>query len=212
MAARILPKTSRTPGRASPPENGKATTHRHHHASQRELRAAQRRSAQRPRHAGGALDSPRRFLTLVSIITDPVYLTEPFIRTTNWELTPQQAIDPYPCEVAEEVERPAGSVPHHLPGTNTFLSEFAGRFSLPERATRGGAETMYPEYRTAMRKVRGSARHSRTGDTRQEAPHWRGIHVQRVRGNIYMLSGAGGNITVDAEARESCWWTPAWPP
>ena len=97
------------------------------------------------------------FMTLVSIITDPVYLTEPFIRTTNWELSPHQAIDPYPCEVAEEVQRAEGSVPHHLPGSNTFLSEFAKKFGLPVRATRGGAETMYPEYRIAMRKPTADA-------------------------------------------------------
>jgi glyoxylase-like metal-dependent hydrolase (beta-lactamase superfamily II) len=136
------------------------------------------------------------FLTLVSIIIDPVYLTEPFIRTTNWVLTPQQAIDPYPCEVAEEVERAQGAVPHHLPGANKFLSEFPKKYGLPERATRGGADTMYPEYRLAMRASAAEA---------SPAPAWPpqsqpqgAIHVQRVRGNIYMLSGAGGNVTIDA--------------
>ncbi len=135
------------------------------------------------------------FMTLVSIITDPVYLTEPFVRTTNWVLSPQQSIDPYPCEVAEEIERPEGSVPHHLPGANKFLTEFPKRFGLPERATRGGAETMYPEYRMSMR---GSAASSAPEPAIQpEPPPPAGIHVQRVRGNIFMLSGAGGNITVD---------------
>jgi cyclase len=136
------------------------------------------------------------FMTLVSIINDPVYLTEPFIRTTNWVLAPQQSIDPYPCEVAEEIERPEGSVPHHLPGANKFLTEFPHRFGLPERATRGGAETMYPEYRMSMR---GSAASSAPEPVIQpEPPPPAGIRVQRVRGNIFMLSGAGGNITVDA--------------
>src|SRR5215469_7447507 len=58
------------------------------------------------------------YLTLVSVITDPVYLTEPFIRTTNWVMDPDQHIDPYPCESVVEVERPLGAVPHYLPGTN----------------------------------------------------------------------------------------------
>ena len=136
------------------------------------------------------------FMTLVSIITDPVYLTEPFIRTTNWELSPHQAIDPYPCEVAEEVQRAEGSVPHHLPGTNTFLSEFAEKFGLPVQATRGGAETMYPEYRTAMRKPTAVATPIFPASA-PDAPPQGGLHVQPVRGNIFMLSGAGGNITVD---------------
>jgi hypothetical protein len=91
------------------------------------------------------------YLTLVSIITDPAYLTEPFIRTTNWILDPRQQIAPYPCEAVVEVDRPKGSVPHHLPGTNTFLSDFAKRYNLPEAAARGGAETMYPEFEQKMK-------------------------------------------------------------
>jgi glyoxylase-like metal-dependent hydrolase (beta-lactamase superfamily II) len=139
------------------------------------------------------------FLTLISIVTDPIYLTEPFIRTTNWEFSPSQSIQPYPCEVAEEVERPAGSVPHHLPGKNPFLSEFVHRFGLPEMAARGGAETMYPEY---MEKNHGGLALPATPTSPatlasallpdSKLP----IHVQRVHGNVYMLSGAGGNITL----------------
>jgi cyclase len=136
------------------------------------------------------------YLTLVSIINDPVYLTEPFIRTTNWVLSLQQTIDPYPCEVAEEVERAEGSVPHHLPGTNKFLSEFPEKYHLPASAARGGADTMYPEYRAAMRKPATSS--AVEPEAQPEIPNHSGIHVLHVRGNIFMLSGAGGNITVDA--------------
>src|SRR6267143_1762003 len=31
-------------------------------------------------------------LTLITVINDPIYLTEPFIRTTNWALDPHQVI------------------------------------------------------------------------------------------------------------------------
>ena len=92
-------------------------------------------------------------LTLVSIVTDPVYLTEPFIRTTDWMLEPDQQIAPYPCEAVTEVERPLGVVPHHLPGTNPFLLEFPTRFQIPPQATRGGAETMYPEYAEKLKTL-----------------------------------------------------------
>ncbi len=95
------------------------------------------------------------YLTLVSIINDPVYLTEPFIRTTNWVLDPRQQIAPYPCDAVVEVERPKGTVPHHLPGSNTFLSEFPKKHGVPEVAARGGAETTYPEYQS---KIRGAAK------------------------------------------------------
>ena len=85
-------------------------------------------------------------LTLISVIQDPIYLTEPFVRTTNWALDPHQIIAPYPCQAVVEIERPQGTVPNHLPGANNFLREFAAKFNLPFEPTRGGAETMYPEY------------------------------------------------------------------
>lgn len=91
-------------------------------------------------------------LTLVSIINDAAYLSEPFIRTTNWVLDPRQNIAPYPCEAVVEVDRPKGTVPHHLPGANTFLTEFAAKHNLPEIAVRGGAETMYPEFKQKLEK------------------------------------------------------------
>lgn len=91
------------------------------------------------------------YLTLVSIVSDPAYLTEPFIRTTNWVLDPRQQIAPYPCEAVVEVDRPKGSVPNHLPGSNAFLAEFPKRHEIPEAAARGGAETMYPEYQAKMK-------------------------------------------------------------
>jgi len=90
------------------------------------------------------------YLTLISVISDPVYLTEPFVRTTNWAIDPHQQIAPYPCEAVVEVERPQGTVPHHLLGTNTFLGEFASKMNLPFDSTRGGAETMYPEYQLKL--------------------------------------------------------------
>jgi len=92
-------------------------------------------------------------LTLVSIVNDPVYLTEPFIRTTDWMLAPDQQIAPYPCESVVEVERPLGVVPNHLPGANTFLNEFPDKYHLPAQATRGGAETMYPEYEQKLKTM-----------------------------------------------------------
>jgi len=38
-------------------------------------------------------------------------------------------------------------VPHTLPGKNTAVEDFAKRCGLPVEATRGGAETMYPDFR-----------------------------------------------------------------
>jgi hypothetical protein len=90
-------------------------------------------------------------LTHTYIIEDPVYLTEPMIKTSGFRLTTQTAIQPYPCQPAVEVERDPGDVPHHLPGQNPYATEFAKKYNLPLEATRGGAETALPEF---MKKVR----------------------------------------------------------
>lgn len=90
------------------------------------------------------------WLTVVTIVNDPVYLSEPFIRTTDYELNLRQLVAPYPCDVVEEVERGKGVVPHFLPGANPNLEEFAENHELPVEATKGGPETMYPEYRSKL--------------------------------------------------------------
>jgi hypothetical protein len=91
-------------------------------------------------------------LTHTSLIEDPIYLAEPLIKTNGFRLTTQVAIQPYPCQPAVEVERDPGDVPHHLPGQNPYLSEFAKKHNLPLEATRGGPETMLPEFARRLRK------------------------------------------------------------
>jgi len=90
------------------------------------------------------------WLTVVTIVNDPVYLSEPFIRSTDYELDEHQLVPPYPCDVVEEVDRPKGVVPTFLPGQNPSLQNFAAERNLPFETTRGGAETMYPEYRKKL--------------------------------------------------------------
>lgn len=96
------------------------------------------------------------YLTSTLYIQDPVYLAEPLVVSGTWVLDP--TVGPalqqrYPCgpnEIAVEVIRPKGEVPHHLPGTNRSLADFSKRFGLPYEATRGGPETLYPEYMTRL--------------------------------------------------------------
>jgi len=90
------------------------------------------------------------YLTVAVIVYDPVYLTEPFIRTTDFVYAPQQQMAPWPCEVVDEVDRPAGQVPSHMIGANPFLDEFPANYGIPPEAARGGADTMYPEYKLKM--------------------------------------------------------------
>ena len=90
-------------------------------------------------------------LTLMTVIRDPAYLTEPMIRTRDYVYEIGGHIAPYPLERVEGVLRPNGKLPHHLPGTNTFLGEFPAAHGIPPEAARGGAETLYPEYQDKIR-------------------------------------------------------------
>jgi len=93
------------------------------------------------------------YFTLVTIVHDPVYLTEPFIRTSNWILDPGYHPIPSTCIPAVEIEHPKGWVAFHLPGKNPYLNEYGEKYGIPIEATRGGAETMYPEYQEKMAKM-----------------------------------------------------------
>jgi len=93
------------------------------------------------------------YLTLVSVVEDPAYLTEPLMRTWNWVLNLGYQMAPYPCSARVETERPKGFVAHWLPGTNPQLKEFASKRKLPADASRGGAATMYPDYELELQKA-----------------------------------------------------------
>ncbi len=95
------------------------------------------------------------YLQATSILYDPVYLTEPYIRTTMmWVYDPALLMGPYPCEEATETAVPRGNVPHYLPGQNLLPSwnrAIVDDFGTPYEARLGGPETMYPEYIAKMK-------------------------------------------------------------
>lgn len=90
-------------------------------------------------------------LTWVTFVNDPAYLEEPLLRSRDYVFSVAGQIAPYPCESVEEIIRPRGVIPHHLPGTNTFLKEYQQRHGIPADAAMGGAKTMYPEYRARLK-------------------------------------------------------------
>jgi len=90
-------------------------------------------------------------MTHVMIVEDPVYLTEPLVKTNGFLLAPAGTMTPYPCEPVIEVVREPGFVPHYLPGKNPFLREFGEHYGLPPEATRGGAATALPEFAEKLR-------------------------------------------------------------
>lgn len=99
-------------------------------------------------------------LTWTIITYDPVYLSEPLIRTTEYRLALTQQIPAYPCTVVTEVERPKGVVPHDLPGMNTQLTAYASYYKVPYEASKGGAETMYPEYQKTLKQMMAAGQSS----------------------------------------------------
>jgi hypothetical protein len=91
------------------------------------------------------------YLTVTTAISDPVFLEETFVRSQTWLLDPGQRMAKDICESVPEIVRP-GVVPNHLPGTNPYLHEVADWYGLPFNAVRGGAATLYPEFRQKMDK------------------------------------------------------------
>ena len=91
-------------------------------------------------------------LTITTVVEDPIYLTEPLIRNESWVLDPKMSVPvETPCDPVVEVPRPRGEVPHFLPGKNPFMNEVTNMYGIPLEAVRGGAETMYPEFRSRIK-------------------------------------------------------------
>ncbi|MBV9508082.1 MAG: MBL fold metallo-hydrolase [Acidobacteriia bacterium] len=135
-------------------------------------------------------------LTHVTILQDPVYLTEPLIKTEDFVLNlhASDASWVYHCRSAEEIaNRPKNAIPNYLPGENPFMSEFPKRYGVPLNAALGGPETMYPEYRSSMKPSAHPVPRERIVPV---APPPSEIEVTKVQGNVYLLVGDGGNVLV----------------
>jgi glyoxylase-like metal-dependent hydrolase (beta-lactamase superfamily II) len=154
------------------------------------------------------------YLTHITVADDPVYLSEPLVQSQNFVLVSNVQPAAYQtwtvCRAQVEIAgRPEGFVPHYLPGTNPFVDEYSKKFALPVEATRAGAETMYPEYRPALRKLQGVAASSApASEPRDRAPQRRppaaaaadvdtDVEIVQVASDVYMVAAASGNITVN---------------
>jgi cyclase len=136
------------------------------------------------------------FLSHVSMLEDPVYLTEPFVRTTNWVFAPNQRIEAYPCDIVTEVVgHELGYVPHYLPGANMMLDEFATKHRVPQEAANGGAYTALPEFSRGARAATASTVNRYAPP---ETP--RHVEVLPIQGNVSMIVSDGGNVVVQAGA------------
>jgi cyclase len=140
-------------------------------------------------------------LSQVTIATDPVYLTEPYIRSQEFALMDRGNTNwLYNCEYVMEVPKDKNEVPHYLPGANPWIGEFSAKHALPEAGVRGGAETLLPEWKPDAKPA--AVRAGANGGFRPEdqpqrlvAGDVKAVHVQ---GNVHMIVGAGANIAVQA--------------
>ncbi len=89
------------------------------------------------------------YLTWINIVNDPVYLTEPLVRSAEYRLSVNGQVPAHPCtSVFEGLEK--GDVKHHMPGENPFLKELRARYGLRSGAPTSGPETMRPEYQKTL--------------------------------------------------------------
>jgi glyoxylase-like metal-dependent hydrolase (beta-lactamase superfamily II) len=147
-------------------------------------------------------------ITILAVIDDPVYLTEPLSKTS---LLVRMARDPdawlYPCDDSEQIfGRKADVVPSHLFGQNPYAREFADRRRIPVLASLGGVETVYPELANAVRDTAAAENLARArmmpsgppaiSRAPDPTPKDGEIHTMRVSGDVYLLAGDGANIAV----------------
>jgi cyclase len=157
-------------------------------------------------------------MTLITQIDDPVYLEEPMIRTSTFRWNAGARENPITqVDIAEEIPGlKQGDVPHYPLGATH--PEYADDNGLPFEATLGGKDTLYPEYVDRLKQMQPSAkavapRGVEPAVLTQQAPKGRTakdlarpyrptyentgvVHVLPVQGSVYMLAGAGSNVTV----------------
>ena len=136
------------------------------------------------------------YLTVTLIISDPVYLSEPFIRTRDYILNLNPQPRGYACTpTAEIANRPEGYVPHYLPGKNPYVLSAVKRFGIPERAVVGGAETMSPDFLTRPTLAASFVSKATPAVAKTESKSTN-LEIIPVQGNVYMLASPAGNTTV----------------
>jgi cyclase len=137
-------------------------------------------------------------LTRISSIVDPVYLTEPLVKSEEFVLNTQGVPHRawlFKCKSVVEVDRPEGAVPHYLPGTNPYLNEYRNRYKLSEAMTRGGAALTYPQPVSGAPAI--TAAPARSAAAAPMVPPGE-VRVEHVQGGVYLIVSSDGNMAVQA--------------
>ena len=144
-------------------------------------------------------------LTNVTVVSDPVYLTEPMVRSSDFA---RQPVDPgawlYACDDGEQIlDRPDDAVPHYLFGKQPFVNEFSTRYKIPLAAGLLGAVTMYPELEAQARDEQLTPKGARCSRRRPVAP--------RKRAKPPIASRATATSTCFRSATTSTCWSATAP-
>lgn len=92
-------------------------------------------------------------LTDVTMINDPQYLSEPLVKSTEYQKAENTNFATYPCREVTEIPRHEGDIPMHLPNQTAVEQDYPARNGVPLKSSLGGAETMLPEYQDAIVKL-----------------------------------------------------------
>jgi glyoxylase-like metal-dependent hydrolase (beta-lactamase superfamily II) len=162
------------------------------------------------------------YLSLVTAVDDPLYLDEPFVRSTDFRLDPRAntrlaefggfvnggdsegfgASDVfYKGGPSEEIALERGAVPSFMPGANENLDMFAKRHNVPLEAALGGSATLYPEYAARLKSPSaGAATQPSAGRAPRPAqpqtadvPAAASLHVA---GQVWLVAAGGYNAAV----------------
>ena len=153
-------------------------------------------------------------LSHVMIITDPVYLTEPYVNSEEFVLMERGNQNwLYNCEYVMEVPMDKNDVPYYLPGrirsSRTMRRNSACRSRPCSAARRRRTPSTMPKLEQLMkaderRKAAVLSSRARSGARRPAAtPRARFAanavtdrRTYHVQGNVHMLVGAGANVAV----------------
>jgi glyoxylase-like metal-dependent hydrolase (beta-lactamase superfamily II) len=148
------------------------------------------------------------YLMVTTVIEDPIYLSEPFVRTTEYVLSPRPVPvigfplsrndGPifYKCFPTEETTADKHHVPHYLPGANPLLDEFSAKYGIPRWAMAAGAATMYPEFAARLTRGESGGVSAAPAVVPRPEPPADEVRSMHVKGRIWLISGAGANVTV----------------
>ena len=152
------------------------------------------------------------YLTHVMSAFDPVYMTEPMVLSQNFiavsNVSPAAYQTHVTCQPDEEIGgRAKDYFPHFLPGQTEWIDEYAKLYGIPWEATRGGANTIYPEYKAALKELYKKPNASSAPATPEarpavappsRPPQGDDLEIVQVKPDVYMIAGGGAaNVTVN---------------